>query len=270
MMKKVWGLVMAGVCAMAIAGCGGQSAEKKAAPAAAPAPAASVLKVGTEATFPPFETYQEKTKTYSGYDIEMIRAVAQNMGYTDVEIVNSTMTNLLQDLNDKKFDVAVRCLAITDNRKEIVQFTDPYLQGGYTVVVKKGYDGDTAKAMLDNKKIAVEKNSAPQSKLVEMGYKDLVEENSSLGAIRAVTDGVADAAVMSKFTAAFYIANGYGKQIEAHAGPFEGQDVPVALAVRKDDKDFHAKLNAALGEFKRTTNAKQLEKTYFGEQLSKI
>lgn len=231
---------------------------------------AKVLKIGTDAAFPPFEMYQKETRAYSGYDIELIRAVAQNMGYSDIEIVDSDMKSLLKDLNDKKFDVAVRCLAATDNRRTTVDFTDPYLMGGYTVVVSAKYDGDTGKDMLAGKKIAAEKDASVMHTLKDMHYMDLVEETTTLNAIRDVADGEADAAVMSKFTAAFYIANGYGDKVKAYPGPFEGKDVPVAFAVRKDDSNFHAKLNAALGEFRRTTNAKQLEKSYFGEVLSRI
>lgn len=266
-MKKIWGLVMAGVLAASLSGCGGAPAEKTAAPAAE---AAQVLKVGTEPNYPPFETYQEKTKTYSGYDIELMRAVAQNMGYKDIEIVDTSMAEIYNDLNAKKFDVAAAALSVTDNRKAIVDFSDPYLTSRYTVIVSKNYGGETGKEMLTGKKVAVEKGTSFADALKELKCEEILEERSALNAILAVTDGTADAAVMDTPDAAFYIANGYGDKITAHAGPFEGQDVPIALAVRKGDAEFLKKLNAALAEWKRTTTAKQLEKSYFGEELSKI
>lgn len=266
-MKKVWGFVMAGICALALTGCGGAPADKAAAPAEAPA---QVLKVGTEPNYPPFETYQKETKTYSGYDIELVRAVAQNMGYKDIEIVDTTMTDIYKDLDAKKFDVAAAALSVTDNRKAIVDFSDPYLMSRYTVIVAKNYEGATGKEMLTGKKVAVEKGTSFADALKDLKCGEILEERSALNAILAVTDGTADAAVMDTPDAAFYIANGYGDKITAHAGPFEGQDVPIAFAVRKGDADFLKKLNTALSEFKRTTNAKQMEKSYFGEELSKI
>ncbi len=265
-MKKLLGLVLAGACVLAVAGCGGAPKTET----AGAAPSEKVLKVGTEATFPPFETYQKETKTYAGYDVDLINAVAQNMGYDKVEFVDSNVATILQDLNDKKFDVAVRCLAVTDSRKSIVNFSDPYLIGGYAVVVPASYNGEADKNMLAGKKIATEKGSSVTRELQDMHLTNLEQVNTPEDALKAIEDNKADCAVMSKFVAAFYIANGYGDKIKAYPGPFEGEDIPVAFAVRKDDNDLHAKLNAALGEFRRTTNAKQLEETYFGRELSRI
>lgn len=265
-MNKVWGFILAGACTLALAGCGGAPKTET----AGTVPAAKVLKVGTDATFPPFETYQKETKTYSGYDVELIQAVAANMGYDKVEFVDTHVGTILQDLNNKKFDVAVRCLAVTDSRKGIVDFSDPYLVGGYVVVVPASYSGETDKNMLAGKKIAGEKGSSVIRALEKDHYTNIDQENTPEDAIKAILDNKADAAVMSKFVAAFYIANGYGDKIKAYPGPYEGEDIPVAFAVRQDDPNFHAKLNAALGEFRRTTNAKQLEETYFGKELSRI
>lgn len=263
-MKKILGWIMAGACVLALSGCGGAPADK------AQAPAEKVLRVGTEATFPPFESYQKETKTYTGYDVDLIQAVAQNMGYDKVEFVDSNVATIIDDLNNKKFDVAVRCLAMTDDRKGIIDYSDPYLVGGYTVVTKADPSITIDANVLAGKKVAVEKGASASRKLKSMHYTNLDEENTPEDSIKALLDGKVDAAVMSQFVAAFYIANGYGDKIKAAPGPFEGEVVPIAFAVRKDDPNFHARLNAALGEFKRTTNARQLEETYFGEALSRI
>lgn len=262
-MKKFAAMAAAaGLCiAMALAGCGGSEPTKKA------DSAAKVLKVGTEATFPPFESYQEKTKAYTGFDVELVDIVAKNMGYDKVEFVDTKMGTILDDLNAGKFDVAMRCLAITDARKEKVNFTDPYLVGAYAVVAKKGYSGSDKIDALDGKKIAVEKDSAPEKLLQEMKYTNFAPVASNEEGIKAVAAGDADFAVMSRFTAAFYVSNGYEDEVTVIPGLLIGNKIPIGFAVRKEDSNLHAKLNAALTEYRWTTTFDQLKKSYFGDMV---
>ena len=76
-MKKILMLMFCVVMALALAGCGG-SKEKEA------ARAGKVLKVATDANFPPFEFYQEQSKVHTGFDIALAKAVAKQMGYEKV------------------------------------------------------------------------------------------------------------------------------------------------------------------------------------------
>lgn len=261
-MKKVWMLAAAaGLCAMVMAGCGG-AADKG---AAKEAPAAKVLKVGTDATFPPFEYHQAKSGAYTGFDIELMDGVAKTMGYDKVEIVDTHIGTIEQDLADKKFDVALRCLAVTDRRKELMDFTDPYLMGAYGVAVPARQADSFEESRMKEKKIAVEKDSAPERLLRSMGYTEFELTASNEDALRRVASGAADAAVMSKYTIAFYEANGYGKEIKAVPGLYIGGEVPIAMAVRKGDKELLEKVNSALKEYKGTTLYGQLKKTYFGD-----
>lgn len=246
---------------MVMAGCGGSGSADKVQRSGQE----KVLKVGTDASFPPFEYHQAKSNAYTGFDIELIDGVAKTMGYDKAEIVDTHIGTIEKDLADKKFDIALRCLAVTDRRKELMDFTDPYLTGAYGVAVPaRQADGFDA-AQLKGKKIAVERGSAPERLLRSMGYTEFELTASNEDALRWVASGAADAAVMSKFTIAFYESNGYGKEIKAVPGLYIGGEVPIAMAVRKGDKELLDKLNGALREYKGTTLYSQLKKTYFGD-----
>ena len=260
-MKKLWMLAAAaGLCAMVMAGCGGSGSADKAQPKGQE----KVLKVGTDATFPPFEYHQAKSNAYTGFDIELIDGVAKTMGYDKVEIVDTHIADIEKDLADNKFDVALRCLAVTDRRKELMDFTDPYLMGAYGVAVPARQADSFDQSVMKNKKIAVEKGSAPERLLRSMGYTEFELTANNEDALRRVASGAADAAVMSKYTIAFYEANGYGNEVKAIPGLYIGGEVPIAMAVRKGDKDLLDKVNSALKEYKGTTLYSQLKKTYFG------
>src|SRR5512137_1792470 len=64
-------LVLAGLLS---SGCGGAAAPAK-------------IKIGTDATFPPFELVDEQTKALTGFDVDLMKAIAQKAGL-DVEFVN--------------------------------------------------------------------------------------------------------------------------------------------------------------------------------------
>ena len=89
-MKKFFMLMFCVVMAFALAGCGGSN-EKN----ASQAPECKVLKVATDANFPPFEFYQEQSKVHTGFDIALAKAVAKQMGYEKVEFVNVDFKNIL-------------------------------------------------------------------------------------------------------------------------------------------------------------------------------
>src|SRR5574343_1199884 len=87
----------------------------------------NVLRVGTDATFPPMEYVDNGKRT--GFDIELVKALAKAMG-KQVEWVDIDFKGLIPGLISKRFDMAVSAIYITDERKKVVDFTDSYYAGG--------------------------------------------------------------------------------------------------------------------------------------------
>ena len=118
--------------------------------------ARDVLRVGTEPTFAPFEYLDSATKTYAGYDMDLIRAVADKAGY-DVEIINMGFDALIPALSSGTIDVIAAGVSITEERAKRVDFTTPYYTTGLSILVRKT-DAGTLKTMkdLEGKRIAVQ------------------------------------------------------------------------------------------------------------------
>ena len=90
-MKKLTVLLSILVLALGIlaAGCGGGDKKADDKKAAAPAPAAKEeLIVGTEPSFAPFEFPEKDSKEFTGFDMDLIRAIAKEMGYKKCTIRN--------------------------------------------------------------------------------------------------------------------------------------------------------------------------------------
>lgn len=236
-MKKLLLVVMSLMCMLLIAACAGQKETGE--------EGSRVLKVGLDANFPPFEYYQKGTDNFTGFDVELMRGVAANMGYSGVEFVNTGLNNLINGLNGKRYDVIASGFSVTPERQQAVDFSESYLNDGFRIAVAAGNDftADNISALKD-KVVAVKHNSFALAMVNDFG-------------------GEADCAVISKSAGSFFIANGYADKIKFASGDLKTDN--VALAVRKGDKEFLNKLNEGLRNFRKSQEFDRLKKTYFGE-----
>lgn len=168
-MKKI-GLVLVGIIsALVLAGCAGKTENKE---ANNKKEEKKVIKVGMEVAYPPFEYFKEDQTTITGLDHDLAVAIGKELGY-EVEFVNTAWDNIFTDLDDKKYDVIMSAITITDERKEKYDFSTPYIQNYQCLVTR-----DTAKLqptdmkMLNNAIVGCLKESTSASYL-----SDYVKEN---------------------------------------------------------------------------------------------
>jgi polar amino acid transport system substrate-binding protein len=102
--------------------CGGSSAKK--------------IRIATDATYPPFETVDEKTKEMVGFDIDLINAVAKKANL-DIELVNVNFDPLLAGISQCQYDAAISAITITEERQKSIGFTDGYINAGQIVTINK-------------------------------------------------------------------------------------------------------------------------------------
>ncbi|RYG09147.1 MAG: transporter substrate-binding domain-containing protein, partial [Burkholderiales bacterium] len=102
--------------------------------ASAPAPAARVYVVGTDAAYAPFESQDEKGEIV-GFDIDVVKAVAAKAG-VEVKFVNTPWEGIFNALNQGDRDLLVSAVTITEERKQTMDFTDPYFDAQQLIAVK--------------------------------------------------------------------------------------------------------------------------------------
>ena len=130
-MKKLAALVMAALMLLALAGCGGSQA-----PAEVP-----VYKALTNATFPPFDTIDEKTGEIIGFDMDLIAAIGEDQGFK-VEFVDMAFEALIPAIESGNGDIIAAGMWSGDpERQARVDFSDAYWVGGSALLVKA--DNDT-------------------------------------------------------------------------------------------------------------------------------
>lgn len=94
---------------------------------------AETLRVGTEATYAPFE-FAAEDGSLTGFDVELIRAVGKEMGF-DVEVINMPFDGLIPAIMTSQIDAIIAAMSITEERAKRVAFSDPYYTSGLSVLI---------------------------------------------------------------------------------------------------------------------------------------
>jgi polar amino acid transport system substrate-binding protein len=95
------------------------------------------LTVGTDTPFPPFEIGQPPD--ISGYDIEVMNAIAEELGLTP-EYTDTSFDTIFRDVAAGQFDTAAAASTITPGRQKTINFTDPYYEAQQALLVPEGSD----------------------------------------------------------------------------------------------------------------------------------
>lgn len=259
-MKKLMTLCCAALLCFAAlaAGCGGGT-EKKAAPA--PQNAEKVLRVGTNADFAPFEFMGIQDGTYEGFDMDLIRAVAKEMG-VKADIQNINFDGLIPALEAGNLDVLISGMTINDTRREKVDFSDPYYTSGLSIIVKKDNTDIHRFADLSGKKVAVQIGTTSAMEVRKMPGVDIKEFNSSADTFMELKAGGVDAVVNDRPVNDYYILKSGVTDVRRLEELLTSED--YGIAVSKKTPELTKKINAALKKLHENGEYDKIFKKWFG------
>lgn len=223
----------------------------------APAQAQEVLRVATDATFPPMEFVDNGKLT--GFDVELVEALAADMG-KKVEWTQIDFKGLIPGLVSRRYDMAVSAIYITDERRKVVDFGDSYYAGGLVMMVKDGNDKIRGPQDLDGKRVSVQVGTKSVSYLKEHFPKvQLVEVEKNDQMFNLVDIGRADAAVTGLPAAYQYVRTRGGLTVLPEPLTTEA----YGMAVRKDMPELTQALNASLANLKANGTYDAIVKKWF-------
>lgn len=239
--------------AMLTAGCGGS--DKK-------ADAEKVLRVGTEPTFAPFEFQEEGSKDYTGFDMDLARAIGKQMGYK-VEIVSMGFDALIPALNTGNIDAVAAGMSINEERKKAVDFSDPYYTSGLIVMVNK--DNTEVKSIkdLEGKRIAAQIGTTGEKSARSVANAKVTSFNTNTEAAMELKNKGVDAVINDSPVVGYYLAQGGNETAMTVGDIMEAEQ--YAIAVKKGNDKLAADINKALAELKKNGEYDKLYKKWFGE-----
>jgi polar amino acid transport system substrate-binding protein len=208
------------------------------------------LRVGFESGYVPFEM-TDKKGNFIGFDMDYARRMAKEMGVKFVP-VNTEWDGIIPALMTDKFDIIMGGMTITQERNLKINFAEPYIVVGQTILLNKKHEG-TVKSYKDlndpkyilTSRLGTTGEQAIKKFMPKATYKSFQSEAE---AGLEVINGKADALVYDlPFCGFLYGSQGKGKTVFLDE-PFTYE--PLAWAVNKGDPDFLNWLNNFLRQTK--------------------
>ena len=255
MMKKLFALALSVMMLLSFAACAAKTEDAPAAAAAASVDMSAVklmqdgvLTIGMEIGYPPFEDFAEDGTTPIGYDVDFAKALSEKLGVT-VNFVNTAWDGIFQGIG-VNYDCVISAVTITEERKESMLFSEPYINNYQAVVVKADYAGKVASFLdLDGLAIAVQKETT--SDILMSDYVSTGSITATISANEKVTtcftqleNGEVDAVVVDSTVADGYLASNPDKFVKAFQDESEPEQFGVAMAL--DNTALQAAINEAI------------------------
>ena len=261
-MKKVLALTLAALMVLSLAACGSKPAAEEAAPAAPAATEAAAeekaeiptvtpgkLTVATSPDFAPYEFYaidENGDPQLAGFDMAMAKYVANELGL-ELEVVPMDFDGTIMELSQGNVDMSLAGYSVTEERKEIMDFSIVYYSPDQALVTSKDLaDKITKLEDANNPEYTVEAQvGSIQADLMHENTPDAdcVEMVKVTDIVAEIINGKAQAAFVEKCVAESY-AKQYPELTIVCDVPFESEG--TAAGISKGNTALVEAVNAAL------------------------
>ena len=214
------------------------------------------LSVGTDTPFPPFEIGQPPN--ISGYDIEVMNAVAEELGL-EAEYTDTGFGTIFRDTANGQFDTAAAASTITKGRENAVDFTAPYYEAQQALLVTE--DSDIA-SVEDLSGVIVGAQDGTTGETYANEETDAAEVRGfpeGPNAISALVTGQVDAVIIDQPVAV--------DAVEKQGGVEIIEEIPTnelyGFAVAPDNDALREAMDEALATIKEDGTLEDLYQEYF-------
>ena len=270
-MKKALSLMIAAALVLSLAACGSTASSAASSEAASPEAASSdaasseaasseaasetetaelstvepgKLIMSTNAAFPPYEMTTDSGE-FEGIDIETAQAIADKLGL-ELQIDDMDFDAALLAVQQGKADMVMAGVTVTDERQNVMDFTDSYATGIQSIIVKE--DSDIASVDdLAGKKIGTQRGTTGYLYCSDdFGDEYVVAYDNGLTAVQMLNNGQVDCVVIDNAPAKEFIAANPGLKLLDTAYVEES----YAIGVGKGNTELKDAINTALEELK--------------------
>lgn len=225
--------------------------------------------VGLDDTFAPMG-FRDENGELTGADVELAKAASEVMGVPfEFQPIDWSMKET--ELNNGTIDLLWNGYSITDERKQVVNFTDPYLENKQ-IVVTMADSGINTIADLSGKIVAAQDQSSAVDAIeskpeIKDTFAELVTFETNDQCLRDLEAGRSDAVVADEVLIKYYISQKGAEKYKILGEDFGEEEYGVG--VRKDDTALLNALNQALDTLKENGKSKEIGEKWFGDDIIK-
>lgn len=241
---------------------------------AAPTPAAGaadgegdrpVIRVGTEGTYPPFTYEDTDTKELTGYDIDVMEAVADEAGW-DVEFVEAPFDALFPALDSERIDVIANQVTINPEREARYLFTEPYTYSRGVIVTAADTDDITSLDDLEGRTTA-QSETSNWAQVARDAGANVESVEGFAQAAELLVQGRVDAIVNDNIAVLDYLASTGSDDIKI-TGDASDEISRQALVFRQSDPALRDQADQALQRLAADGTLAEISEGYFKADVS--
>ncbi|KAF6576136.1 MULTISPECIES: amino acid ABC transporter substrate-binding protein [unclassified Paenibacillus] len=250
MRKAAMFTMLIGLMMIVLAGCSGGKDNSK-------------LIIGIDDKFAPMG-FRDENNELTGFDIDYAKAAGEQMG-KQVEFQPIDWSAKESELNSGRIDLIWNGYTITDERKEKVLFTKPYLKNSQVIVIP-ATSSLSKLADLTGKTVGLQTLSSAADALdanpIKSKLKQVSEFPDNVLALTDLKTGRLDAVVIDEVVAKYYMSKEQGtyKLLDESLAPEE-----YGIGVKKGNEELLMQLQSALDELHKNGKAAEISKKWFGE-----
>ncbi len=221
------------------------------------------LKVGMELAYPPFEM-TDTTGKPAGVSVDLAKALGISLG-REIKIENMSFDGLIPALKTGKIDIILSSMTATPERAQSIDFSDPYLQTGLCLLVRKDSAVQTI-ADLDQAgmTVAVKKGTTGHNYASkELKKTKVLVLDKEAAALLEVVQGKADAFIYDQMST---YSNWKRNPLTTRASLHPDQHAASASGIREDNTALKEEINIFLKDYRAKGGFEKLGDTWLLEQ----
>jgi len=213
--------------------------------------------------YPPFN-YVDITGEVVGFDVDIAKEIANRLDLEPV-IVTTAWDTIIGGLQAKRFDAILGSMAITEERSQQVNFSDPYYVSGAQLLVQEGSGIETPED-LDDASIAVVVGTTFEEEARQMpGVSDVVLYEAEEQTLQDLQLGRVDGVITDRLIG-LYMTEDMDLDFKL-AGDLLYEET-IAVAIHKDHPELLEAINEALAEMKEDGTYLEISEEWFGRDIS--
>ncbi|KGP91058.1 hypothetical protein N780_17520 [Pontibacillus chungwhensis BH030062] len=218
--------------------------------------------VATDANFKPFEYKDPDTGEMKGFDIDLMKAIADEAGF-NVEFKSMQFDGLITGMQSGRYPLAIAGISITEERKESIDFSDPYYDSGLILMVQSDNEEIQSIDDVDGKEVGVKTGTTSEAYLKENTEAKIKAFPQIINAYMDVRNGRVDASLYDKPNVEFYIQESGEGELKTVGETLQGESYGIAM---EKGSDLVEPVNEALATLKENGTYDEIYEKYFGKK----
>ncbi|MBW7056052.1 transporter substrate-binding domain-containing protein [Paracoccus bogoriensis] len=219
---------------------------------------AQTIRMGTEGAYPPYNFIDDATGQVTGFEIELGNALCERAGL-ECTWVRNDWDSIIPNLVSGNYDTIMAGMNINEDRKQVIQFTQPY-----TPPMPSAYAALSPDVDVENGVVAAQTNTIQAGHVAQTGAT-LLEFPTPDETIAAVRNGEADAVFADKDFLAPIVAESNGQLVWVEGFDTVPMGEGIGMGLRQSDNELRETFDAQITAMKEDGSLNELIRKWFGE-----